>query len=169
MLSAFQQLVTTNPATDFIAAQAVNVLSENVDLPLPQKTPYWFIRGIQITSVQALAWELWFFSRAQNFQGTMQTAYFLSAYQFAVPVVGPPATIGWPVQYAGTSPDDDLVRYTVSNLLLPYVDLDFPSNTDQANPQLHVRLVNRSATGKNAGDAGAIQVTFFVSPQGAQV
>lgn len=169
MLSAFHQLVTTDPATDFIAAQATNVLSDTVDLPLPQKTPYWFIRGIQITSVQALAWELWFFSRAANFQGTMTTAYFLSAYQFAVPVVGPPATIGWPVAYAGTSPDDDLVRYTVSNLLLPYVDLDFPSATDGATPLLHCRLVNRSSTTKQADTLGAIQVTFFVSPQGAQV
>lgn len=169
MLSAFQSLVVTDPATDFIAAQAVNVMSDNVNLALPQKTPYWFIRGIQITSVQALTWELWFFSRADNFQGGMTNAYFLSAYQFAAPTAGPPATLGYPVNYVGTSPDDDLFRYTASDLLLPFVDLDFPSNTDGANPLLHVRLVNRSSTTKQAAGNGAIQVTFFVSAQGAQV
>ncbi len=166
MLSAFHRLVLTDPAADFLAAQTQNVMSDTVSLALPAKDPYWFIRGIQITAVQGLSWEVWFFSSADNFQGTMASAAFLAAYNFAAPTANGQ---GYPVQpVAGGSPDDDLFRYSVSNLLIPYIDQDFPTGTDGATARLHLRLINRSATAKIVNAGGAVQVGLFVSSQGAQ-
>jgi hypothetical protein len=162
MLSAFQRLVQTNPAVDFLPAQAQNVASANVDLVLPSRDAYWFVRGIVITSVENLAWEVWFFSSATNMGGTMPTAKFLAAQYQAIPTAN---AQGAPLSGGG----DGFYRYSLNNLLIPYFDGDFMANTAGSQAKLHIRLVQRAAAGKTANAGGAVQVGCYVSPQGAQV
>ena len=53
-LSAFQQAVRSNPATDFVEALVTNEASATVNLKLPSKNPLWFIRAITIVATQDL-------------------------------------------------------------------------------------------------------------------
>lgn len=184
MLSAYQQAVRTNPATDFRTALAVNAGTATLNLKLPLRDPLWFIRAISIVSVQALAWELMLFTRADNMDGSIVGQNFSSVWQFGEPVVGPPATPGWPFDIPDVTPQPDLYNYYVDGNMMPYMDMDqmgtpnpyadVPlgrgvSNANPSNASLHVRLVNRSSTGKLADDDGALQVIFYVATQGMQV
>lgn len=163
MLSAFQRLVVSNPAVDFLPAQAQNVASATVSLVLPSRDAYWFVRGIVITSVENLAWEVWFFSSATNMGGTMLNANFLAAQYQPIPTAN---AQGAPLSAGG----DAFYRYSLNNLLIPYFDQDVAGVSPQASfAKLHIRLVQRAAAGKTANAGGAVQVGCYVSPQGAQV
>lgn len=169
MLSAYQQPIQSDPTTDFIEALGQNEISVNVDLNLPSKDPAWFIRAISIIATQDRAYELWVFSSATNLDGTITGDKFIAYYQFATKSAGPPATAGSSVDFVGLSPADTHVRYYVDGLMIPYYDADFQSAPSGANPKIHCRLINRSATAKSAGAAGALQVTFYTAVQGMQV
>ena len=165
-LSAYQQPVQTDPATQFTEALVTNDIGANVSLVLPGRTPYWFIRAFSIVSVQNLAWELWLFTSATNLGGTVATEKFHSVWAFAALSAGPPADPGYAVS-AG-SPPSELFHYYVDGNMMPYYDADQPGAIPQ-NARLHVRLINRSGTAKIADDPGALLLTVYAAPQGMQV
>ena len=183
-LSAFQVPVASNPAVDFLDALATNEASPNVDLKLPWRDPFAFIRAISIISVQNLAWELMLFERAANLGSTLDTDYFSAVWQFGPMVVGPPASPGYPVNDITISPDENaFYHYYIDGNMMPYRDLDQLSapnpaaqsplgtgvtNANVASTKLHVRLVNRSAGAKLEGASGAVKVIFYVSSVGLQ-
>lgn len=184
--TSYQIAVASNPTTQFVESIGINEATANYDLTLPLRDAWWFIRGISIVSKEALQWELWLFTKADNMDGTLAGQNFLSSWQFWEPNVGPPATPGWPVTTPDISPATELYNYYVDGNMMPYVDLDqvlrrnpvynvpsgappAPANAAPANSKLHVRLINRSASAKTAGTAGQVLVTFYVSTQGQQV
>ncbi len=174
--SAFQQPVFSNPTVDFTEALSTNDASANVDLVLSTRDPLWFIRAIAIVSVQDLAWELQFYSSADNLGGTLDTDKFIGVWQFSPLVVGPPASPGYPITPIDVSPADAFYRFYVDGLWIPYYDGDMlgarsvaAGGTYPNNAAVHTRLVNRSATSKIAGASGAVKVTLFLAPQGQQV
>jgi len=79
-LSAYQVPVASDPRLHFLPALTTNQISANVDLVLPMKQAYWFIRAITLVSVQNLDWELWLFSRAANLGTTFVTDFFLGVW-----------------------------------------------------------------------------------------
>lgn len=169
-MESYQIAVQSNPATDFLEGLAQDVASANVDIRLPDRLPYWFIKAIAIVSKENLAYELQLFTKASNMTGVIGTENFLAPWQFVPMTAGPPATPGYPVT------GDALYRFYIEQNMIPYVDLDQMLNANNATgptggpatAKLHVRLINRSAAAKTAGAAGALQVIFYVSPQGAQ-
>ena len=169
MMSAYQQPVRSDPTVDFAEALHVNEISTNVDLILPSRDPLWFIRAISLVAMQNLAYELWLFSSATNLDGTIAGDRFVAYWQFG-PLSGTaPATPGYPVDFVGLSPADGLYRYYVDGNMMPYWDLDQLEAGSVHNAKLHCRLINRSATAKDAGEAGWVQVTFYSGVQGQQV
>ncbi len=183
-LSAFQQAVRSNPATDFTEALIANEASATVNLKLPSKNPLWFIRAISIIATQDLQYEVQLFGKAVNMGPTLETDWFIAAWQYYTLVVGPPASPGWPIDTVDMSPDNGFYHFYIDGNMMPYYDMDQltlrnPSynvplgdgvtNANVPNASLHVRLINRSAAAKNADTAGALLVTFFVAPQGQQV
>ena len=166
-MQAYQRPVLSNPTTQFIEALAQNAISANYDIPLPTRDPCWFVRSLSIVAVQNLSYELWLFARAANLGGTIATDYFVGVWQFGPLVAGDP---GWTV---GADP---LFHYYIDGTMIPYLDRDMMSPATMVGAplgpampgpaSLHVRLVNRSATGKNAGPTGALQVTFNISAPG---
>ena len=161
-LSAFQQPVISTPTTDFIEALAQNAISANYNLPLPRaKTPNWLIRAITLVAVQNLTYELWLFRSATNLTGAVATDALIGFWQFQALSSGQPGF---------TVTGDSLFHYYIDGLEIPYYDQDFQSGTYESipYPRVHARLVNRSATGKNANATGAVEFTLWVSPQGLQ-
>ena len=184
MLSAYQLPIASKPTVDFLEGLAQDQASATVSLRLPSRVGPWFVRAISIISVQNLAWELQTFSRADNGGVTLETDYFNAVWQFGAMVVGPPASPGWPFDAVDATPPNDFYHFYIDGNMMPYQDVDFMtdpnpaastplgqgvSNSTSPNPSLHVRLINRSATAKLAGADGALQVTFFMALQGAQV
>lgn len=185
-LSAFQQAVRSNPVTDFTEALVLNAGSINYDLVLPLRNPLWFVRAITIVSVQNLQWELMLFQSADNMDGSIVGQQFNSVWQFGTLLPGPPASPGYPFTIPDVTPDPSLYNFYVDGNSIPYTDMDAlkqqnayanvplgappaPANANPNNAALHVRLINRSATTKNAGPTGALQVTFYCAIQGQQV
>mgnify|MGYP001578599166 CR=1 FL=1 len=174
--SHFQLPVASRPTVDFLQGLAVNEASDTVDLVLPWRNPFAFIRAISIIATQNLAYELMLFERAVNLGGTLPTDYFSAVWQFGPMVVGPPASPGWPVTPVGQSPGDPFYHYYIDGNMMPYRDLDqmdaassASGGTFPSNGKLHVRLINRSATAKEANELGALTVIFYVASVGAQV
>lgn len=182
-MDAFQLPVASVPTVNYTEYLGTNFISANNDLPLPNRKPNWFVRAIELISVQNLAWELWLFSKAANMAGTMQTDYLLGMWQFGPWQSTAPASPGYPVFMSGSSPADQFYRAYIDGLFVPYRDQDL---MDMPNPsanvplgqgvtnaniplaQLHTRLVNRSVTAKPEGTLGAVMVTFYVEPTGQQ-
>lgn len=150
--------VRTNAATQFIAAQAQNA-EATLDLgPAPAGTPDGDgyvdqglgatsvasrLRAILVQSVQNLQWELWLW--ADNLYRT--------------PAIGGQHPLGiWNFAVAnGFLGADGLYTYYVDGLDVPYYDL-------LAKGQIHLMLINRSATTKPAGAGGAVQVQLTLEP-----
>jgi hypothetical protein len=102
------------------------------------------IKSLQIVSVQNLAWELWVYKQAAGQQSDPQSDQFAGFWSFA-------ATDGKQIAGAG------LFYYYIDGLEVPYRDLDFKG-------KLHMILVNRSVTSKNAGATGNIVVQVGMQP-----
>jgi len=174
-LSAFQLPVSSRPTVDFLEDLPTNVASATVDLSLPLRDAFWFVRAITIVSVQNLAWELMLFSTAaNNLGGSLAAQSFIGVWQFGPLVVGPPASPGWPIAPVDESPAPDAwYRYYVDGNMMPYFDGDQLAASQASgypnNAKLHCRLINRSAGSKLASAAGALKVTFWMATQGAQV
>lgn len=168
-LTAYQQLVQSVPTADFTEALTSNQISANVDLVLPGRNPYWFIRAITVVSKENLDWELWLFRKAASVVGstaTFATDPFVGIWQFNALPAGPPAAPGYTVTPAAGGGANPFFHYYIDGNMLPYVDEDNPG---VGEAKLHCRLVNRNASAKTAGTNGQLQVTFYVSPQGEQV
>lgn len=104
------------------------------------------IRGVTIVSDQGLDWELYFFG-SDLFSETsdMDTDGYLGRCKFTATTDG--------IQIGGTGN----FYYYKDGLEIPYLDAD-------KTGELHVALVNRSATGKNAGATGEIVVKVHIEP-----
>ena len=100
-----------------------------------------FIRSIRILSIQNLAWTVVFYSRARNYEADYDLDTSIEFHEFA-------ATDGIAT---ATS-----YLYAVSGLEILFRDEDSVG-------QLHLGLHNRSATEKNAGDAGMVQLTLGIT------
>lgn len=166
--SAFQIPIASNSLTDFTEALSTNEASATVDLPLPTRDAFWFVRAINVIAVQNLAYEFQFFSSATNADGTIPGSKFIGVWQFAAMSASAPASPGYPAETG--SPGDTLYHYYIDGLWIPYYDGDLMSLSQSlASAKLHVRLINRSAAGKVNGELGALQATFFCANQGMQV
>lgn len=150
-MTPFTYLLATDPDDQFTDALATNAV-ENENLVLPGSlagvngAAQGYVRSITIVSDQNLSWELQWY-QADTFQNAdPEVDSFLSYWLFA-------AADG--VQVAGTG----LYRYYVDGLAIPYRDSD-------GSGEMHLSLVNRSATSKNAGATGEIKVTLGVEPMG---
>lgn len=149
----------TDPATQFRDTLAQNA-ALYLDLLLPQsvtagRTARSRIHMISIESVENLAWELWFFRRARTGAETIGDSQFQGKWTFAT---------GDAVRIGGAG----LYYYYIDGLDIPYEVTDVlpdgqPDDADQRR-FLHMALINRSAAGKSAGDAGAIRVQVHLEP-----
>lgn len=110
------------------------------------------IKSISILSDQNLAWEVNFFGDS-NFmvnQANLDSVLFLGRWTFQV---------ADGLQIAATGP----YLYYVDGLDIPYLDADGATPPAHVG-QIHVGLVNRSATAKNAGATGEIVLELGVEP-----
>jgi len=141
-------IIRTNADTDFTAALAQNAgLFDSFPL-LGAGQTYW-VESVQIISVQNLAWELWFFDReTPAIPSDPNDDGFRGVVTF---------TAGLQIGGAG------FYHYSANNLSIPGDCLDYRAHVDKY-PLLHVALVNRSATGKNADATGAIVVQVALNP-----
>ena len=154
-------VIDTDPATQFIAGLAQNasdLLSWTPDMAIAAAPD---CRGrviaIAIISDQNLAWELNFWSReAGPAAASVSLDSFLGRKGFIA---------GDGLQIAGAGS----FRYFASGLDITVLDED--PRVDRDSPyagRLHLSLVNRSATGKNAGATGEIKIRLFVDPTQGQ-
>lgn len=150
--------VPTDPARHFRLALPTGAL-ETLDLRMDEGLAAGrhcrsIVRHLTVVARQALAWEIVFFCRRGFELASPATSGFLCAWRFS-------ASNG--VQY-GTSP---LYYFQAENIDLPYYDADFEDRAlprDQQGGHLHLMLVNRSPTQKDAGDAGEILITAYMEP-----
>ena len=174
--TAFQRPVRSNPTVDFLEGLGENDGTATVNLVLPTRDAYWFIRAFTLVATENLVYELQLYSSATNLGGTFATDKFIGVWQFMSMIAGPPASPGYPFIPPGLSPGDAFYHYYVDGNMMPYFDGDQLSAASQLsggaypnNAKLHVRLINRSSTSKTAGAGGALQLTAWVAPQGQQV
>ncbi len=104
------------------------------------------IEGISIQADQNLEFDVIVFSKASADDTDIDLDAFIDFFNF--PVTGGKQIAG-AGQFYYASP--------ANNVAVPYLDKD---NTGK----LHVGLVNRSASAKNAGATGEVKITFFLRP-----
>lgn len=103
------------------------------------------LRGIQILSVENLAWEIWLFRNSQfnNADADVNRAHgrwsFVAANAVRIGGAG-------------------LYNYYIEGLQVPVHDED---NTSR----VHMALINRSAASKTAGDGGELAIALTLEPQ----
>lgn len=147
--------VRTDKDVDFIAGAAQNVmLTTNLsNNPVGAGgTARCRIRSIALVADQQLAWELAFFgdSNFMTGQADLDAVRYLGRFSFQ-------AADG--TQIAATGP----YLYYIDGLDIAYQD--FEAGTVPARVgQIHLGLVNRSATAKNAGATGEIVVELGIEP-----
>lgn len=152
-------IVDTDPATQFESAIAQNAEEREDWVPDAALSASPDCRGrvvgISIISDQQLAWELNFWSRvAQSAATTVALDSFLGRWAFA-------AADGLQIAGAGS------FRYSIFGLDLTVIDEDPLADRTAPYPgRLHVSLVNRSATSKNAGGTGEFKLRLFIDPTG---
>lgn len=162
--------VRTDKDSDFILGIAQNA-SDTANIADPGSlgaSCRSIIRGISILSDQNLAWELKFFNtnRFNTDAADLDQVPFIGGWGFQ-------AADG--TQIAATGP----YYYYIDGLYIPYhcTDFDYPSAANGnkghgkivngvATPQgqIHMMLINRSATAKNAGATGEIVITLHMEP-----
>ena len=103
-----------------------------------------FIRELRVWSDQNLSWEVQFYSKDTFDDTDADVDTFLGSFTFAV-------ADGLQVAGAG------LYRYNQTKLELFYYDAD-------KTGEIHMKLVNRSTTSKNAGATGEVVVEIAAEP-----
>lgn len=149
--------VRTDPAQHFTGALAQNAIA-TLDLVLPLAIGAGghsraIVRQLIVSSIQALSWEVAFFSRYTFQTAPIGQSCFLGSFQFT--------------QTSGKQYGSGPFYWQAQNVDLPYADADFEDLTlpkEARGGKLHLMLINRSTTGKLAGDAGAIQLTSYLEP-----
>ena len=107
------------------------------------------ITGISIVSDQNLDWDVQFYS-TDGFDDTdLDLDTFIGVFKF-VASDGDQVGATGPYKYSTSSSSNRFIG-------IDYVDAD-------ETKELHVKLVNRSATSKNAGGTGEVVVTFLYLP-----
>ena len=107
------------------------------------------ITGITVVSDQNLDWDVQFYS-TDGFDDTdLDLDTFLGAFKF-VAADGDQVAATGPYKYSTSSSSNRFIG-------IDYVDVD-------ATKELHVKLVNRNATSKNAGATGEVVLTFTYLP-----
>ena len=149
MSQSLSYRIRTDKDVEFTGAIAQNAAeNENIVVGWADANLNLTLTGITVVSDQNLAWELDFWnSDAFGSSSNMDLDGWIGFWGWL-------ATDG--AQIAGTGN----YRYYIDGLEIPLYDAD-------GTGELHVSLVNRSATSKNAGASGEIVVTFHV--QGQQV
>lgn len=134
--------------THFSGALAQNAIEfENITFP-----SYWIgikeciIEGISIQSDQNLEWDVMLFSKSSAEDTDLDLDTFIDFFNF-------PSTSGKQIAGAGQY----YYAFPANIMAIPYRDEDIKS-------QLHVGLVNRSATAKNAGATGEVKIRFALRP-----
>jgi len=149
---AFVYTVVSDKDTHFTTALAQNA-SESENLLLPTAldgvngNARSIIRGITVISDQNLDWQLVFFNSDTFVNADIDLNTAIASYKFTA------STDALQVGGSGS------YYYFKDGLNLPYLDAD---NTGE----LHVLLVNRSATGKNAGATGEVVIKVHMEPPG---
>lgn len=144
------QYVTSDKDTHFttgIAQHAVDI--ESLDLPTDWVTlgiNNIIIEGISIQSDQNLEWDVMLFTNDETTDTDLDIDSFSDFFNFAT-TSG--KQIGATGQFYYSSPSNFMA--------IPY------QNTDN-RPKLHVGLINRSGTAKNAGATGEFTVKFALRP-----
>lgn len=155
-------LVRTNPATQFRATLAQNAaLTLNLTMPpagsvagdgfvdaglAAGSTVRGRLKAIGLISVENLAWEVWLWSRDLYQAGVLLSGTLAPLGRWSF-VTGDGARIAATGAY----------YYYKEGLDVAYEDLD-------RTGEVHLMLVNRSASGKSADDAGAVQVQLAFEP-----
>ena len=144
------EFIITDKDTHFTGALATNVVEhEDIDYPSDWGVlglNEMIIESVSIQSDQNLEWDVFIWSGAENLNADLDLDTFLDYFNF-------PTTSG--KQLGGTA---QFYYASVSNnVAIPYRDNDKTS-------KLHISLVNRSATAKNAGATGEIVVKIAVRP-----
>jgi hypothetical protein len=153
---AFSYKVVTDKDTHFTGAIAQNASEEeNVALPAAlagvNGDARGIIRAFTVLSDQNLDWQLIFCSKDIFTDTDLDIDSTMLTYRFTASTDA--------LQIGGTGP----YYYFKDGLELPYVDED-------KTGELHISLVNRSATGKNAGATGEVVVKIYIEPtDGANV
>lgn len=110
------------------------------------------VKSISILSDQNLAWEVNFFGKNTYMtnQADLNLVFFLGRISFQV---------ADGTQIAATGP----FIYYIDGLDIPYLDADGATPPAHVG-QIHIGLVNRSATSKNAGATGKIVLEIGFEP-----
>lgn len=146
--------VRTDPTTQFRGAQAQNVGAIEA-LAVPSLglgvTARGRVVGVGLVLAENIGtWDVQFFSTQAGASGGVLTgSTFLG--QAAISAV---AQVGGAGSYFGFT----------GNLDVPIVDQTPAADGTKGNSQITVKLVNRAATGKSAGDAGALMLVLHVEP-----
>lgn len=142
MLATPIQFIRSLKGTDFTAglAQGFGTAAELPDLENNQGS----VNSLVILSDQNLAWSLLFFATTGGADPDLDLDTYLGRIDFA-------AEDGVQLDAAGA------YRYDASGLDIPYRD-------DDALGILHVVLMNRSATAKNAGATGEVVTVIGYRP-----
>jgi|SRR5690242_5709584 len=144
-------LIASNSRLDFLGTLAQNagaVWHPALPSALGSRA---LVRSLVIQSVQNLDWELLVFKMYNGGTpqsippgGTIDNVVFAGKYRFFAADA---------VQIAAAGP----YLYYIDGLEIPYHDLDSVNASGLATPPFFTAvLVNRSVTGKSAGDAGAV-------------
>ena len=108
------------------------------------------IEAVVIQSIQNLDWYVYIFG-TDGFDNTdLDLDYFIEYVAFATSTG---LQVGATAQY----------YYSSTNLNIPYKDLDWDSSKETA-AELHIALVNRNSTAKNAGDTGDVLLDIIIRP-----
>ena len=146
-LSIFR--VRSDKDVHFTGAIAQNAF-EQEDIATETAVNRFAILTVTVLADQALDWELWFWIKATAEDADMDLDAYIGRVSIAVA----------DHKFYGTSG----TYYANKELAAPiiYMDDDAPGVT----PKLHVSLLNRNATGKNAGATGEIVVILTCEPMG---
>jgi len=141
--------IRSDKDTHFSGALAQNAIElENLSFPADWGTvgiQECVIEGITIQADQNLEWDVFIWATDGHSDTDLDLDKFIDFTNFATTDGKQIAGAG---QYYYSSP---------SNLSIPYRD-------DDKTSELHVGLVNKSATAKNAGATGEVVVEFHVRP-----
>lgn len=149
---AFIYTVATDKDAHFTGSIAQNA-SEEENIALPtylagvNGNARGIIKGFTIISDQNLDWQLVFFGTDGFADTDIDLDTCLASYKFTASTDA--------LQIGGSGS----YYYFKDGLELPYEDAD-------KTGELHVALVNCSATSKNAGATGEIVVKFYIAPPG---
>lgn len=154
------QIIVSDKDTHFTGALATGAGEEENLTGL--KAPTGVIESVTLTSDQNLDWDLYFYATDRITDTDLDLEYFLGHVQF---VAADAQQIGGAGQYYYDTTTSSYAFRTI-----PYVDkdaldwYDAPTASAQVNPEIHVVLVNRNATSKNAGATGEVKVLIQFRP-----